>query len=269
MNPVNQDNYYYGQGKVYLSARDGVRRGHWRWIGDVSALSVALTCEQQVRKVSRGGSLVQATRTITSRNGSLAATWHNLSADNLSILLYGERYQYRQNWDENEALPDGIVAGDRICLEFQNVRDVKLSGLTEYDDFIVDSGWGAIEFLKTPLVQPVYASYDYASYQTVPVLASAPGEFALRYESINLAENGRKTLVELYRINIDPVGVLELINTGTTLTGLETTALILPDLQKLPSQQLGMFGRISIINDFRLITYNDEINFDGEHNFAY
>ncbi|GBO47327.1 hypothetical protein MFFDBJGM_00321 [Pectobacterium versatile] len=30
-----------------------------------------------------------------------------------------------------------------------------------------------------------------------------------------------------------------------------------------------MFGRISMINDFRTITYNDEIDFNGEHNFAY
>ncbi|QLV87853.1 hypothetical protein HV265_13095 [Citrobacter sp. RHBSTW-00678] len=269
MNPVNQDNYYYGQGKVYLSARDGSRRGNWRWIGDVSALNVALTYDQQISKVSRAGSLLQANRAITSRNGSLTATWHNLSADNLSILLYGERYQYRQNWVGDEELPDGIVAGDRVCLEFQNVRDVTLSGLTENEDFTIDADWGAIEFLKTPSVQPVFASYDYASYQAVPVLTSAPGEFALRYESINLAENGRKILVELYRINIDPVGVLDLINTSNTLTGLDTTSLILPDLQKPRSQQLGMFGRISIINDFQLITYNDEINFDGEHNFAY
>ncbi|GKW36139.1 hypothetical protein [Pectobacterium carotovorum] len=86
---------------------------------------------------------------------------------------------------------------------------------------------------------------------------------------LNLAENSRKTLIELYRVNIDPVGMLELINTGNNLIGLETTSLILPDLQKTPSIELGMFGRISMINEFRTITYNDEINFNGEHKFAY
>ncbi|MBA0182013.1 hypothetical protein [Pectobacterium carotovorum] len=49
---------------------------------------------------------------------------------------------------------------------------------------------------------------------------------------LNLAENSRKTLIELYRVNIDPVGMLELINTGNNLVGLETTSLILPDLQE-------------------------------------
>ncbi|MFP9468588.1 hypothetical protein [Pectobacterium brasiliense] len=49
---------------------------------------------------------------------------------------------------------------------------------------------------------------------------------------LNLAENSRKTLFELYRVNIDPVGMLELINTGNNLVGLETTSLIFPDLQK-------------------------------------
>lgn len=266
---MSQENYYYGQGKVYLSKRDSDRRVNWRWIGDVSALNVTLTHEQQVGKISRGGSVLQANRYITARNGGITATWHDLSADNLAILLYGEQYQYRQSWAEDEALPEGIVAGDRVCLEFQNVRDVVLSGLTEGEDYTVDADFGAIEFLTTPAEQPVFASYDYASYKTIPVLTSTPGEFALRYESINLAENGRKTLVELYRVNIDPVGMLELINTGNTLLGLETTSLILPDLQRTPSRQLGLFGRVSMINDFRLITYNDEIDFDGEHDFAY
>ncbi|KHT19602.1 hypothetical protein RC96_08810 [Pectobacterium carotovorum subsp. carotovorum] len=63
--------------------------------------------------------------------------------------------------------------------------------------------------------------------------------------------------------------MLELINTGNNLIGLETTSLILPDLQKTPSIELGMFGRISMINEFRTTTYNDEINFNGEHKFAY
>ncbi|WP_268944976.1 MULTISPECIES: hypothetical protein [Pectobacterium] len=39
-------------------------------------------------------------------------------------------------------------------------------------------------------------------------------------------------LIELYRVNIDPVGMLELINTGNNLVELEITSLILPDLQK-------------------------------------
>ncbi|UUE71086.1 hypothetical protein [Pectobacterium aroidearum] len=266
---MNQGNYFYGQGRVYLSKRDSDRRVNWRWIGDVSSLNIALTYEQQVGKVSRGGSLLQAQRHITARNGGITATWHDVSADNLAILLYGEQYKYRQNWVSEEQLPVGIVAGNRICLEFQNVRDVVLSGLTEGHDYTVDADWGAIDFLTTPAEQPVIASYDYASYQAVPVLTSTPGEFGLRYESINLAENSRKTLVELYRVNIDPVGMLELINTGNNLVGLETTSLILPDLQKTPSRELGMFGRISMINDFRTITYNDEIDFNGEHNFAY
>lgn len=265
---MNQQNYFYGQGKVYLSKRNTDRRVNWRWIGDVSSLNIALTHEQQIGKISRGGSLLQSQRHITARNGGITATWHDLSADNLAILLYGEQFKNRQSWNSEE-LPLDIRAGDRICLEFQNVRAVTLSGLIEGQDYTVDGDWGAIDFLTTPQEVPVTASYDYASYQDIPMLTSTPDEFGLRYESINLAENGRRTLVELYRINIDPVGMLELINTGNNLAGLETSSLILPDFQKSPSRQLGMFGRISMINDFRTITYNNEIDFNNEHNFAY
>lgn len=75
-------------------------------------------------------------------------------------------------------------------------------------------------------------------------------------------------LIELYHVNIDPIGMLELINTGNNLVGLETTSLILPDLQKNVNRT-GCFGGILMINEFRAITYNDEIDFNDEHKFVY
>lgn len=63
--------------------------------------------------------------------------------------------------------------------------------------------------------------------------------------------------------------MLELINTSNNLVGLETTSLILPVLQKKASIELGIFGRVSMINELRTITYNDEIDFNGEHKFVY
>ena len=79
------DTYYYGQGKVFLSVRNPVTNKSeiWRWIGDVSALTLKLSFEQSERKISRAGVVMTSDRRYTSFSASLASVWHDFSADNL------------------------------------------------------------------------------------------------------------------------------------------------------------------------------------------
>ena len=62
------DTYYYGQGKVFLSVRNPVTNKSeiWRWIGDVSALTLKLSFEQSERKISRAGVVMTSDRRYTS-----------------------------------------------------------------------------------------------------------------------------------------------------------------------------------------------------------
>ncbi|BEO02364.1 hypothetical protein SMQC13_00910 [Serratia marcescens] len=264
------ETYYYGQGKVFLSRRSSTEQsGRWRWVGDVSTFNVSFSSEQKVRSSAMGGKVVQTNRFITSTTGSVIMKWHDISAENLAIAFYGEHVTSRQNWVPNEPLPTGISAGDKIYLQFQNVRDVSISGLKEGIDYTVDAIWGAVVFLRKPKEKLLYASYDYASCDAIPFLTATSDEFSLRFESINIAENERRMLVELYRINIDPINIFEFISNGNSLNGMDTSGLILHDMTKPRSQPLGQFGRIVMFNDFQFITYDGSINFDGSHNFAY
>ncbi|HBC7499276.1 TPA: hypothetical protein KEY93_003187 [Klebsiella oxytoca] len=265
------DTYYYGQGKVFLSVRNPVTNKSeiWRWIGDVSALTLKLSFEQSERKISRAGVVMTSDRRYTSFAASLASVWHDFSADNLSLLLFGKTSRIAQSWQNDEALPEGITAGDRVALAYQNVREVSIDGLSEGTDYEVDYGFGAINFLTAPQSQPVKVTYDYAGSQSVSLLNAKSPEVSLRYEGINLAEGGKKVLLELWRMTFDPLTVLELINNATSLSGMETSSAVLPDLNRQAADVFGLFGRIVMIEDFMTITYDGTIDFDGKYNFAY
>lgn len=43
---------------------------------------------------------------------------------------------------------------------------------------------------------------------------------------------GEKVLLELWRMTFDPLTVLELINNATSLSGMETSSAVLPDLNR-------------------------------------
>ncbi|HBY9741559.1 TPA: hypothetical protein MJA79_18745 [Klebsiella pneumoniae] len=259
------ETYYYGQGKVYLARRDiNGRPGAYRWLGDVSELAITLAFEQNVSKISRRGRLFNSRRFISGYTGSLAATWHNFSSDNLSLLLRGEATKTAASIVDREVLPAGINAGDRISLAHQNVWGVEIAGLTKGKDYIVDAVWGAIQFLITPPQQPVELGYQHAGTTSVPIVSNSEHEFALRFEGINLAERNSMVLVELYRLSYNPLAGWQLITSGTSLAGLETTAELLFDPSTLSDTSLGQFGRVTFFNELNGITHNGVINHSGQ-----
>ncbi|MGS4242411.1 hypothetical protein ACKUS5_22620 [Serratia marcescens] len=161
-----QENYYYGQGKVFLAPRDNKRA--FRWVGDVSSLKIAFSYEQQVTKASRGGMLYQDKRIITGASGSLSSTWHNFSAENLALLLGARIVDEPFAIDGEFSLPEGIVRGDVIALPHTTVFNVSIDGLSKESDYVVDRQWGTIEFLITPSSQKLVVRYEYLLNQSLP-----------------------------------------------------------------------------------------------------
>lgn len=260
------ETYYYGQGKVYLARRDERGRpGAYRWIGDVSALTVSLSFEKKGSKSSRAGRLVTTKRYFTAYSGVVSSTWHNFSSENLALLLQSEPITYLPEIVVGEELVSGIKAGDRIALAHQNIWSVSISGLHQGVDFTVDVRWGVIDFLTTPTQQPVYVDYEYAGNKSIPIFTSANSEFSLRYEGTNRAEKDNEVLIELYRLAFDPVTSLSLINNDANLAGLETNAEILYDFQQMEDSLLGRFGQVVLIEPLSGITHDGSIIHDGIH----
>lgn len=258
------ETYYYGQGKVYLARRDeNGRPGAFRWIGDVSALSVTLAFEQKTSKSSRGGKLVNTRRYMTSQSGVVTSTWHNFSAENLSLLLNSNVVRNYPEIIEKEVLPQNISAGDRIALFHQNVWGVEINGMVEGRDYSVDASWGMIDFISTPVHQPISVDYAHANSSSISIFSNNRDEFVFRYESINLAESNQHMLVELFRLSFEPLTTLQLINNDSSIGGVDTAAEIMYDMSRHDDPILGRFGRVTIIETLSGITHNGAINHNG------
>ncbi|CUZ66452.1 MULTISPECIES: phage tail tube protein [Serratia] len=260
------ETYYYGQGKVYLARRDeNGRPGSFRWVGDVSELTITLAFEQKTVKTSRGGKLVNTRRYLTSQAGSVTSKWHNFSSENLSLLLNSEVVRNYPRIIENEVLPPNISEGDRIALSYHNVWGVEVNGLTEGRDYTVDGPWGMIEFLTTPVNQPVRVDYARANSTTLPIFNGKIDEFAFRYESLNLAESNQRMLVELYRLSFEPLTTFQLINNDVKIAAIDTAAEVMYDLTRVDDPIFGRFGRVTVIETLSGITHNGAINYDGRY----
>ncbi|ATN93648.1 putative tail sheath protein [Pseudomonas phage VW-6B] len=258
--------FYYGQGKLYLARRNTAGQAlSWRWVGDVSALDLELEFDEKKTKGSAGGQLVTMQRYISAVSGKITSTWHEYAPENLEALLSSNHVSRSPNLFAQDTLPTRIVAGDRISLSNQQVWGVRISGLTEGVNYIVDKLWGVVVWLTTPMNQPVVVNYEHSGNETLPILTHQGEEFALRYEGINLAENNSPILIEIYRVKFDPISKMALLSKDSDLSGLETSADILYDFSKGEDPLLGRLGRIVTFKRLSGITHNGVITHNGAY----
>ncbi|ELS9321421.1 hypothetical protein R6P07_000989 [Salmonella enterica] len=130
-------------------------------MGDVSKLELALSVETLTHKESYSGQRATTRRIITSKDATVTSTWYEFSAENLATQLYGERAIIAAGTVTGEALPDNILAGDRLSLAHQNVSDVVIGTLTEGTDYTVDALYGALTFL-TPQAKAQSVNYSHS-----------------------------------------------------------------------------------------------------------
>lgn len=266
-----RENYYYGQGKVFLAPRDNKRA--FRWVGDVSSLKIAFSYEQQITKASRGGQLYQNQRIITGASGSISSTWHNFSVENLALLLGAQPVDEPFSFNEQFAVPDGVVKGDIIALPHTTVFNVNINGLERNSDYVVDRQFGTIEFIETPESTGLIAAYEHLFNQWLPFFSAKTQEFYLRFQGVNLAEGSAPVLLELYRVSVDPLAALEMISSGNSLASIDMNSLILPDLAQKAETVFSYFGKIQLATPYSpqspqtALRYNGRANYDGQYQY--
>ena len=256
---------------MFLAPRDNKRA--FRWVGDVSSLKIAFSYEQQITKASRGGQLYQNQRIITGASGSISSTWHNFSVENLALLLGAQLVDEPFSFNEQFAIPDGIVKGDIIALPHTTVFNVSINGLERDIDYVIDRQFGTIEFLVTPEVSGLIAVYEHLFNQWLPFFSAKTQEFYLRFQGVNIAEDSAPVLLELYRVSVDPLAALEMISSGTDIAGMDMTSLIFPDFNQQVESVFSYFGRVQLITPQSpqppqtALTYNGRVNYDGQHQY--
>jgi len=250
------DTYYYGQGKVEAAPIVGGVIGDYRFLGDVSALSVALAVEKVEHKESYSGQKALVRSFPIGKTATLNMTLRSIETENLAMVLYGKAINTPAGTVTGEDLGT-IAVGDTVKLAQIGVKNLVITDSAGTPNTIdpshyqlLDNGhFGEIVFNSLPTspapVMPLKAAYEHAPKKAVGMFTAPQPTVAIRYKGLNLAEGNAPVLIELYKVATDPLAELPLISDGTEVAGLSITGGILLDSSKPASGELGQFGAIS------------------------
>lgn len=247
-----QEMYYYGQGEVLLAPIVNNVPGKYRKIGDVSSLKLAMELEKVEHKESYSGQKALVRSFPIGKKSTLTATLHDLNVENLALTLFGKPLITPGGTVTSETLPADMKAGDMAMLAHPGVSEVVVTdsatGPATLDPKHYSvSPHGGLTLLSLPVpppTQPFKVAYRYAEAKAVSIFTAPQPLVALRYEGINLAENGAPVIVDLYKVATDPLKELAFITDGGDVAGMEISGGVLLDSSKPADGDLGQFGRI-------------------------
>lgn len=261
------EKYYFGQGKVYFADldADGNRIGHFRWVGNVPSLQVALAVEKIEKQESYSGKRNTVRSIITSQTATINASFDQFDAENLSSILNGVAIA-KNNSTPITGVSLGSVSsfkeGDMITLhdntgqEYFNVSAVSLeAGGTPMElgiHYELDAKAGAVTFLDMGTLSGIIeADFTPGPYTLANILTKNTVNKALRYIGLNIAEvdatgEPDRVIVDLFKVQMDPTSDLQLINEEFASFPVTGTALV--DSNRSASGELGQFGAIRIVS---------------------
>lgn len=247
--------YLFGRGRVSLASKSAITGlpGVFTWLGNVASLEFALEVEKLEHTESYSGQNLLDVSLVTSKKGTFTARPENFDADALAFGLYGNKVTVAGSTVTNELLPTGLVVGDEVFSVRQKISSLVITDSTgspitlvnNTDYQIMDADTGRIKILNvTALVQPFKLAYTYGSSKAVGMFVATPANKWLRYEGINLANNNSKVILDLYRVQVDPMSSLPMISDGNTVAGYDLKGAVLLESLISSSDTLGQYGQI-------------------------
>lgn len=243
--------YFSGQGRVFVGPRTSAgNAGALRWVGNVPDLKISLSVETLEHKESYSGQRLTDLQLIKSKDGEFSCTLEDFSRKNLELALFGETEAVSSGTVTNEALPEGVAAGEIRLLARQFVSSVVVRDsagtpavLTEGTHYRVHAAQGAIEFLSVgTFTQPFLVDYAYGAAERVGMFRAPQPEVWVRFDGVNTADANKPVIVDLYRVSLQPTQDLSLIS--DELQQFELAGRVLADQSKPVDGPLGQFGRI-------------------------
>lgn len=244
--------YFRGQGRVYAAERSVAGNpGKLIWLGNVSALSVNLETETLEHQESYSGQRLTDLKLIVGKTAQVEATLESWDLDNLALGLYGQTVAVTGASVTNELLPTGLVAGDIVKTVHPKISSVivqdnagspaTLVAGTNYE--VESASFGRIRIINPgSFVQPFNVDYTYAARKDVGMFTQPVPERSLIFHGLNTAVGNTPMVVELFRVQLNPLSQLPLIGDEVAAFTLSGEALV--DDTKSASAPLGQFGRI-------------------------
>lgn len=244
--------YFSGQGKVFVATRDA--NGDplaFRHLGNVPELVLAPSTDTLEHRESTTGQRLSDLRLTRSKSAEFRATLEEFAKENLALGLYGAASTISSGSATDEVLPDNLAVGDYVRLQQQKVSSVVVhdsagspATLVQDTDYQVSSAdHGMLKILSLgAYTQPFKADYSYAGGVNINIFTQAVPERWWRFEGLNTADGDAPVLIEFYRVTMDPLRELALLNND--VAQFQLVGSILNDTTKEGDALLGQFGRI-------------------------
>ena len=214
--------YFSGQGKVFVAprAKAGAINGGWTELGDTSKLEVTTKQNYQDIYESCSGNRSIVAHYVTQTDWAFAVDAMSFSKENLARAFYGT----------SSAVVGASVTGEAVtCYALNQIIPLKNPGvsavtvkkgvttLVKDTDYTLDAANGTITIISGTntgsLPAALTVDYTYAGYDKIETNTTTSGEFAFRFEGINMV-TGKAVVVEIHRVALDLAGALSLISTS-------------------------------------------------------
>ena len=246
--------YFSGQGKAFIAtATDGVP-GAFRYVGNVPILNVALETDVLDHRESTSGNRLTDLRIIRGRSSKFSFTLEEFEKKNLALALYGADSSITGSTTSAEAAPVTLAVGDYWRLLHPDVSSLVITDsagspatLVLNTDYSIESAkHGMVKILSLgAYTQPFKAAYTYATRTSIKMLTEGFVDRWVRFNGLNTVDSNRAVVVDLYKVNFDPVAQMDLINDD--IFKMELSGGALYDSTKEGDATLGQFGRVQLI----------------------
>ena len=255
--------YYSGQGKVYVATRDaGGNPGGFRWLGNVPSLELSIETEKFEHKEAYTGNRAIDVTVVTETKATVTFTIEDFSVENLALGLYGENTVVSGAAGVAEVLyscwnPIGGTARPlRVVnpngLTVTTVKDITdTTTYVEDTDYTVDLTNGTITPIDTGAGvtsagivdgENLNIVYTHTGHTRTDVFTVTSKEVWLRFEGLSTLDSGETTLIDCFRVAVDPMTGYSLIN--EEMGSAELTGSILVDTTRATGNQY--FQQINI-----------------------
>lgn len=249
--------HYYGHGEAWLATRTagGLAGNFDVALPEIDLLTISPSREL-VENVSKRTSVaskdIKATRMI-SLTGSLTVKSH--TKEILAMGLYGNVAAVAGGTFTDEAFDDTTIVNDQIVplpndithassivIKDSTGSPITLTLDTDYE--IVDADAGLIKFLDiSGHTQPYVVSGSEAAGNAVGLLTQRVFEKWMRFKGINIVDDDKVCIVDLYRMQMEPISEWKLLNDGDAVNMYEIPFEALVDTTKAIDATFGRHGR--------------------------
>ncbi|MHB1273615.1 MAG: phage tail tube protein [Rhodanobacter sp.] len=247
-------NLFSFQGRVLLGTRDANGKPlSLQWVGDVDPCQIKLATTTDDVFESYTGNRQQIGRMIKQTKADLSMTFKQWSTNALAMALYSAAATVVSGTVTAEPLPT-VVAGDSVKLANNGVTALTIvdsagtpatvppANYLLPQSSLASANNGVIDWVDVgAFTQPFKASYSYAGVVNLALFTAPAPERYFVLDGVD-TETGQPVTVRLYKLRLDPISQLDIINDG--YGNLPVAGSVLFDPLNASDGTLGGFGRI-------------------------